>query len=139
LRDWGHARDYVRAQWLMLQQPEPEDFVIATGEQHSVREFVTRAASKLDMSLEWRGKGVDEEGVDTRTGKVVVKIDPRYFRPTEVDTLLGDATKARTKLGWKPEIGFDALVAEMIAEDLEIARRDAVIAREGFKTYKHHE
>ena len=139
LRDWGHARDYVRAQWLMLQQPEPEDFVIATGEQHSVREFVTRAASKLDMAIEWRGKGVDEEGVDTRTGKVLVKIDPRYFRPTEVDTLLGDATKARTKLGWKPQIGFDELVAEMIAEDLEIARRDAVIAREGFKTYKYRE
>jgi len=139
LRDWGHARDYVRAQWLMLQQPEPEDFVIATGEQHSVREFVSRAASKLDMMIEWRGKGVDEQGIDTRTGKVVVKIDPRYFRPTEVDTLLGDATKARTKLGWKPEVGFDALVAEMIAEDLEIARRDAVIAREGFKTYKYRE
>jgi GDPmannose 4,6-dehydratase len=139
LRDWGHARDYVRAQWLMLQQSEPEDFVIATGEQHSVREFVTRAASKLDMAIDWRGKGLEEEGVDTRTGKVIVKIDPRYFRPTEVDTLLGDATKARTKLGWKPEVSFDALVAEMIVEDLEIARRDAVIAREGFKTYKYRE
>ena len=139
LRDWGHARDYVRAQWLMLQQPEPEDFVIATGEQHSVREFVTRAGSKLGMSIEWRGTGLDEEGIDTRSGKVVVKVDPRYFRPTEVDTLLGDATKARTKLGWQPETGFDALVAEMIAEDLDIARRDAVIAREGFKTYRYRE
>jgi GDPmannose 4,6-dehydratase len=139
LRDWGHARDYVRAQWLMLQQPEAEDFVIATGEQHSVREFVTRAASELGMTVEWRGKGLDEQGIDTRTGKVIVKVDPRYFRPTEVDTLLGDATKARTKLGWQPEIGFDALVKEMVAEDLEIARRDAVIAREGFKTYKYRE
>jgi GDPmannose 4,6-dehydratase len=139
LRDWGHARDYVRAQWLMLQQPEPEDFVIATGEQHSVREFVTRAGSKLGMSIEWRGTGLDEEGIDTRSGKVVVKVDPRYFRPTEVDTLLGDPTKARTKLGWQPETGFDALVAEMIAEDLDIARRDAVIAREGFKTYRYRE
>ena len=139
LRDWGHARDYVRAQWLMLQQTEPEDFVIATGEQHSVREFVTRAGARLDMRIEWRGAGLDEQGVDTRSGKVIVKVDPRYFRPTEVETLLGDATKARTKLGWQPEISFDALVAEMIAEDLEIARRDAVIAREGFKTYKYRE
>jgi GDPmannose 4,6-dehydratase len=139
LRDWGHARDYVRAQWLILQQPEPEDFVIATGEQHSVREFVTRAGAELGMSVEWRGSGLDEQGVDTKTGRVVVKIDPRYFRPTEVDTLLGDPTKARTKLGWSPEIGFGQLVEEMVAQDLEIARRDAVIAREGFKTYKYRE
>ncbi len=139
LRDWGHARDYVRAQWLMLQLPEPEDFVIATGEQHSVREFVTRAATELGMSVEWRGHGLDEQGVDTRTGAVVVKIDPRYFRPTEVDTLLGDATKARTKLGWKPEISFDTLVKEMVTEDLELARRDAVVAREGFKTFQRRE
>ncbi|MGH8209009.1 MAG: GDP-mannose 4,6-dehydratase [Steroidobacteraceae bacterium] len=139
LRDWGHARDYVRAQWLMLQQAEPEDFVIATGVQYSVREFVTRAASQLGMSLEWRGSGVDEQGVDTSSGRTIVKIDARYFRPTEVETLLGDATKARTKLGWQPEIGFGDLVKEMIAEDLEIARRDAVIAREGFKTYKYRE
>jgi GDPmannose 4,6-dehydratase len=139
LRDWGHARDYVRAQWLILQQSEPEDFVIATGEQHSVREFVTLAGAELGMSIEWRGSAVDEQGVDTKTGRTVVKVDPRYFRPTEVDTLLGDATKARTKLGWKPEISFDALVKEMVAEDAEIARRDAVIAREGFKTYKYKE
>jgi len=139
LRDWGHARDYVRAQWLMLQQPEAEDFVIATGEQHSVREFVARAGAELGMTIEWRGSAVDEQGVDTKTGRTVVKVDSRYFRPTEVDTLLGDATKARTKLGWKPEIGFDALVKEMVAEDAEIARRDAVIAREGFKTYRHKE
>ena len=139
LRDWGHARDYVRAQWLILQQPEPEDFVIATGEQHSVREFVTRAGAELGMTVEWRGTGLGEEGVDTKGGRTIVKIDPRYFRPTEVDTLLGDATKARTKLGWKPEIGFAQLVEEMVAEDLSIARRDAVIAREGFKTYTYRE
>jgi GDPmannose 4,6-dehydratase len=139
LRDWGHARDYVRAQWLMLQQKQPEDFVIATGEQHSVREFVTRAAAELGMSVEWRGKGLDEQGVDTKSGRTIVKVDPRYFRPTEVETLLGDATKARDKLGWKPEIGFAQLVKEMIAEDLEIARRDAVIAREGFKTFQYRE
>ena len=139
LRDWGHARDYVRAQWLILQQAEPEDFVIATGEQHSVREFVTRAGAQLGMNIEWQGRGIDEQGVDTQTGRTVVKVDPRYFRPTEVDTLLGDATKARTKLGWKPEISFDELVREMVAEDSEIARRDAVIAREGFKTYKYKE
>jgi len=138
-RDWGHARDYVRAQWLMLQQPEPEDFVIASGEQHSVREFVTRAAVRLGMSLEWRGAGLDEQGVDTQTQQVVVRVDPRYFRPAEVDSLLGDATKARTKLGWQPQIGFDALVDEMVAADLEIARRDAVVQREGFKTYRYRE
>ena len=139
LRDWGHARDYVRAQWLMLQQPEPDDFVIATGEQHSVREFVTRAGDELGMKIEWSGSAVAEQGVDTKTSRTVVKVDARYFRPTEVDTLLGDPTKARTKLGWKPEISFDTLVKEMVAEDSEIARRDAVIAREGFKTYRHKE
>ena len=139
LRDWGHAKDYVRAQWLILQQPAPDDFVIATGEQHSVREFVTEAASRLDMQIEWRGRGVDEHGVDIRTDRTVVKVDPRYFRPTEVDTLLGDATKARLQLGWKPEHGFADLVDEMIREDLQLAKRDATIAREGFKTYRHHE
>ena len=139
LRDWGHARDYVRAQWLMLQQSEPDDFVIATGEQHSVREFVTRAGAELGMQIEWHSQAVDEQGVDTKSGRTVVKVDPRYFRPTEVETLLGDPTKARTKLGWKPEISFDTLVKEMVAEDSEIARRDAVIAREGFKTYRHRE
>jgi len=139
LRDWGHARDYVRAQWLMLQQPTPDDFVIASGIQHSVREFVTRAGACLDMRLEWQGQGLDERGVDARTGRVIVRVDPRYFRPTEVDSLLGDATKARTRLGWQPEISFDTLVQEMVESDLEIARRDAVISREGFKTYKHHE
>ena len=139
LRDWGHARDYVRAQWLILQQEQPEDFVIATGEQHSVREFVSRAAAQLGMTIAWRGSGLDEQGVDSRTGEAIVRIDPRYFRPTEVETLLGDATKARTKLGWAPEIGFDRLVQEMVEADLEIARRDAVVAREGFKTYRYRE
>jgi GDPmannose 4,6-dehydratase len=139
LRDWGHARDFIRAQWLMLQQPEPDDFVIATGEQHSVREFVVRAARELGMEIEWRRQGLDEEGFDQCTGRVVVKVDPRYFRPTEVDALLGDPTKARTKLGWRCEISFDSLVVEMVQEDLRIARRDAVIAREGFKTYRYHE
>jgi len=139
LRDWGHARDFVRAQWLMLQQSSPDDFVIATGEQHSVREFVQRAGLSLGMAIEWEGRGVDERGIDTNTGRTVVKVDARYFRPTEVDTLLGDATKARAKLGWKPEHTFDQLVEEMIAEDLHLARRDAAIAREGFKTYRYHE
>jgi GDPmannose 4,6-dehydratase len=139
LRDWGHARDYVRAQWLMLQQADPEDFVIATGEQHSVREFVSRAASKLDMSIEWQGSGLNEQGIDARSGATIVRIDPRYFRPTEVETLLGDASKARTKLGWQPQIAFESLVTEMIEADLDLARRDSVVAREGFKTYRYSE
>ncbi|HTQ35548.1 MAG TPA: GDP-mannose 4,6-dehydratase, partial [Steroidobacteraceae bacterium] len=105
LRDWGHARDYVRAQWLMLQQEQAEDFVIATGEQHSVREFVSLAAGEIGIEIEWRGKGIDEIGVSRKTGQTIVRVDPRYFRPTEVDTLLGDPTKAREKLGWKPERG----------------------------------
>jgi GDPmannose 4,6-dehydratase len=138
-RDWGHARDYVRAQWLMLQQPEPEDFVIATGEQHSVREFVVSTGAVLGMSIEWRGSGVDEKGVDTSSGRTIVEVDPRYHRPTEVDTLLGDASKARGKLGWRPEIGFNELVKEMVAADLVLARRDAAVAREGFRTYRNRE
>ncbi len=139
LRDWGHARDYVVAQWLMLQQQRAEDFVIATGEQHSVREFVEIAGRKLGMRIEWTGEGVAEQGVDRESGKVVIRIDPRYFRPTEVDTLLGDASKARRLLGWQPRIGFDQLVAEMVEADLETARRDAMIRREGFKTFAYHE
>jgi GDPmannose 4,6-dehydratase len=139
LRDWGHARDYVRAQWLMLQQSQAEDFVIATGEQHSVRDFVSRAAAHLGIAIAWRGSGLDEQGIDSATGSVIVRIDPRYFRPTEVQTLLGDASKARTKLGWEPEVGFETLVKEMVEADLEIARRDAVVAREGFKTYRYRE
>jgi GDPmannose 4,6-dehydratase len=139
LRDWGHARDYVRAQWLMLQQPQPEDFVVATGEQHSVREFVSLAGERLGMTLDWRGAGENEQGVDTKTGKTVVKIDPRYFRPTEVETLLGDPSKAKAKLGWVPEVSFMTLVEEMVDADLGLAKRDALVAREGFKTYHHHE
>ncbi|HEX4051050.1 MAG TPA: GDP-mannose 4,6-dehydratase [Steroidobacteraceae bacterium] len=138
-RDWGHARDFVRAQWLMLQQESAEDFVIATGEQHSVREFCERAAQLLGMRLEWHGSGVAEQGVLADTGRTIIRVDPRYFRPTEVDTLLGDAAKARRVLGWQPQIGFPQLVEEMINEDLAIARRDALIAREGFKTYQHRE
>ena len=138
-RDWGHARDYVVAQWLILQQPQPEDFVIASGQQHSVREFVAAAAAGLGMQIEWRGSGVAEEGFDARTGRTVVKVDPRYFRPTEVDTLLGDAAKARRVLKWSPSVGFDALVREMVDADLELAKRDALIAREGFRTYRNHE
>jgi GDPmannose 4,6-dehydratase len=139
LRDWGHARDYVKAQWLMLQQQQPEDFVIATGRQYSVRQFVETASAHLGMQIEWSGSGVQEQGVDKKTGRAVVKIDPRYFRPTEVETLLGDASKAREKLGWTAETSFEDLVREMVEMDLEAARRDAFVAREGFKTYKYHE
>jgi GDPmannose 4,6-dehydratase len=138
-RDWGHARDYVRAQWLMLQQDEPEDFVIATGEQHAVRDFVTTAGARLGMKIEWRGAGVAEVGVDTISDRTVVRVDPRYFRPTEVETLLGDASKARQKLGWSAEVTFPELVAEMVAADLDIAKRDALIAQRGYKVYSHHE
>ncbi|HET7132595.1 MAG TPA: GDP-mannose 4,6-dehydratase [Gammaproteobacteria bacterium] len=139
LRDWGHARDYVRAQWLMLQQVAPEDYVIATGEQHSVRAFVVLAARLLGMELAWRGKGVDEHAVDQGTGRTVVRVDPRYFRPTEVDTLLGDPSKARAQLGWRPEIGFEALVREMVEEDRKLAERDALVAREGFTVHSPRE
>jgi len=132
-RDWGHARDYVRAQWLMLQQEQPDDFVIATGEEHSVRDFVERAGACLGMKIEWHGKGLDEKGVDAVTGKIVVRVDARYFRPTEVDTLLGDSSKARRQLGWRPEFTFDQLVEEMVALDLEHARRDAMIKQKGFR------
>jgi GDPmannose 4,6-dehydratase len=132
LRDWGHARDYVRAQWLMLQQTKPDDYVIASEEQHSVRSFVTLAARMLGIELGWRGKGLDEHAIDKATGKTLVRVDSRYFRPTEVDTLLGDATKARTELGWRAEIGFEQLVREMVDADLKLAERDALIAREGF-------
>jgi GDPmannose 4,6-dehydratase len=141
-RDWGHARDYVEMQWLMLQQPQAEDFVIATGVQRSVRDFVERAASELGMQLEWRGQDVEEHAVlaacadDCRAevGQRIVAIDPRYHRPAEVDTLLGDATKAREKLGWAPQIGFDTLVAEMAQHDLAIARRDLLIVGAGYPT-----
>ena len=138
-RDWGHARDYVRAQWLMLQQDTAEDFVVATGKQFSVRDFVAAAGTLLDMKIEWKGDGVEEVGIDTRSGRTVVRVDPRYFRPTEVETLLGDATKARQKLGWTAEVTFPELVAEMVESDLDLAQRDALVAKEGYKVYKHHE
>ncbi|MBV8404641.1 MAG: GDP-mannose 4,6-dehydratase [Gammaproteobacteria bacterium] len=131
-RDWGHARDYVEAQWLMLQQERPQDYVIATGRQHSVREFVEKAGSQLGMRIEWRGNGTDEVGVDRRSGRTVVRVDPRYFRPAEVETLLGDATRARTDLGWAPRTDFDALVREMVESDLVLAERDALVSREGY-------
>jgi GDPmannose 4,6-dehydratase len=138
-RDWGHARDFVRAQWLMLQQEKPADYVIATGEQHSVRDFVARAAAELELHLSWRGSGREEHAIDDASGRTVVRVDPRYFRPTEVDTLLGDASKARRELGWAPEITFADLVREMIESDWKLAQRDALIEREGFAAYKHHE
>ena len=131
-RDWGHAKDYVRAQWLMLQQPQADDFVIATGKQHSVRHFVETVASLLDLQIRWEGSGENEVGVDARTGKQVVRVDPRYFRPTEVETLLGDASKARRVLDWAPTITFDDLVHEMVAHDLRLARRDALLQHDGF-------
>ncbi|MBE0615722.1 MAG: GDP-mannose 4,6-dehydratase [Burkholderiales bacterium] len=137
-RDWGHARDFVEAMWLMLQQPEPEDFVIATGEQHSVREFVAAAAAELGMPLSWKGKGKTEQACD-QAGRCVVAVDPRYFRPTEVDSLLGDASKAKAKLGWAPKVKFAELVGEMVREDLRSAERDALVKSHGHKTFDRHE
>lgn len=137
-RDWGHARDYVEMQWLMLQQDTPDDYVIATGVQHSVAEFVEHAARALNMDIHWQGQGRDKIALNT-DGKAVVSVDPRYFRPTEVETLLGDPTKAREKLGWQPRITFEEMVEEMVQADLEEARRDDLCRREGFKTFNHHE
>lgn len=137
-RDWGHAKDYVEMQWLMLQQEWPEDFVIATGSQYSVRDFVNAAARELEMTIQWEGAGDKERGRDAN-GKVIVAVDPRYFRPTEVETLLGDATKAKAKLGWTPKITFDELVSEMVREDLKSAERDELIKRHGYKAMDHHE
>jgi GDPmannose 4,6-dehydratase len=138
LRDWGHARDYVEAQWMMLQQDTPQDFVIASGVQYSVREFVTMAAKELDIDIRWEGEGVDEKGID-QDGKVIVQVDPRYFRPTEVETLLGDPTKAREKLGWQPKTSFEQLVKEMVQSDYDIAKRDALVQDHGYKVYNFHE
>ncbi|MFY9314119.1 MAG: GDP-mannose 4,6-dehydratase [Burkholderiales bacterium] len=137
-RDWGHARDYVEAMWRILQQDKPEDFVIATGEQRSVREFVEAAAAELKMTIRWRGKGADEKGYDAK-GRAIVAIDPRYYRPAEVDTLLGNAAKARRQLKWKPRVNFKALVAEMAREDLKIARRDALLHRHGYRAQQGRE
>lgn len=153
-RDWGHARDFVEAQWLMLQQDKPEDLVIATGEQHSVREFVDAAASELGITFRWKGKGVNEIGIiesvdasrlpthasrSPAVGDTIVRVDPRYFRPAEVESLLGDASKARKKLGWSPKIKFRELVAEMAQADLKSAERDALVRHHGYSTYDYHE
>ncbi len=137
-RDWGHARDYIEMQWLMLQQEKAQDYVIATGEQYSVREFVQRCAALLGLDLNWRGQGAEEQAVD-RAGNVVVGVDSRYFRPTEVATLLGDATKARRELGWAPRISFDDLVREMVESDLKSAERDALVRLHGFDAYNVRE
>lgn len=155
LRDWGHARDYVEMQWLMLQQDKPEDFVIATGVQYSVRDFVNAAAKELGITLRWEGEGVDEIGIvesvkcesagqkgkvsDLAPGDVIVRVDPRYFRPTEVETLLGDPTKAKEKLGWIPKTSFEDLVAEMVRGDFEEAQKDELCRRHGFNTFNYHE
>ncbi|MBI5611889.1 MAG: GDP-mannose 4,6-dehydratase [Gammaproteobacteria bacterium] len=148
-RDWGHARDYVEVQWLMLQQAQPEDFVIASGAQYSVRDFVNAAASELGITLEWHGRGVKESGVvaavsgehgdKLKPGSTIVRVDERYFRPSEVETLLGDASKARQKLGWAPRVSFKELVAEMVQQDFKAARRDDLVKRHGYATYDYHE
>ena len=137
-RDWGHARDYVEAQWLILQQEKPDDFVIATGEQYSVREFIDLTAEHLEMKIGWEGSGVNERGRD-ENGNEIVKIDPRYFRPAEVESLLGDPSKAKALLGWEPKISFEKLVEEMAAEDLKAAERDKLIGEHGYKTFNYHE
>ncbi|MCP5420599.1 MAG: GDP-mannose 4,6-dehydratase [Gammaproteobacteria bacterium] len=152
-RDWGHARDYVEMQWLMLQQDAPEDFVIATGEQHSVKEFTALAARELGIHLRWQGSGVTQKGIvesldanaglanlqPTLQGKTIVAVDPRYFRPTEVDTLLGDPSKAHERLGWRPRVRFHELVSEMIREDLQAAQRDELIKQHGYRSFDYHE
>lgn len=138
-RDWGHARDYVEMQWLMLQQDDPEDYVIATGEQYSVRDFIEAAAKRLDFSICWQGQGIDEKGINEETGQVIVAVDSQYFRPTEVQELLGDAGKARQKLGWKPRISFQELVAEMVDADQKEAHKDYLCLQEGFQTFNHIE
>ena len=153
LRDWGHAKDYVEMQWLMLQQEKPDDYVIASGVQHSVRQFVERAAAELGIILRWEGEGVDERGIvdaingksaelqkhKIKVGDSIVRVDPRYFRPTEVESLLGDPSKAKKDLGWEPKISFDELVKEMVLADLEVAKRDALVQKHGFKSFNYHE
>jgi GDPmannose 4,6-dehydratase len=139
LRDWGHARDFVEAMWLMLQQETPDDYVIATGEQHSVREFVELAAAELGFDIEWRGDGIDETGIDRNTGDEIVAIDPKYFRPTEVETLLGDPSKANRVLGWKACTSFAELVKEMVSADHEAAKRDALVREAGYQTFDFNE
>jgi GDPmannose 4,6-dehydratase len=133
LRDWGHAKDYVEMQWLMLQQEKPVDFVIATGEQHSVREFVEAAAEALDIPIYWKGKGKDEKGYNSETGECIIEVDSRYYRPTEVETLLGDPTKAKRELGWEPRVTFAELVQEMAQKDLQEAEMEDLCRRNGFE------
>jgi GDPmannose 4,6-dehydratase len=139
LRDWGHAKDYVEMQWLMLQQDKPEDFVIATGEQHSVREFVELAAREIDIEIRWEGTDVEEKGYDKDSGKCIVAVDPRYFRPSEVETLLGDPSKAKEKLGWTPKTTFQELVSEMMRHDMNESKRDELVKQNGYKYFSHHE
>jgi GDPmannose 4,6-dehydratase len=153
-RDWGHARDYVEMQWLMLQQDSPDDYVIASGVQHSVRQFVERATAVLGINIRWEGEGVDEVGIvdgfsdkqltdigsnGIKEGQVIIRIDPRYFRPTEVESLLGDPSKAKKELGWEPKTTFEELVEEMVLADLEVAKRDALVEKHGFKSFNYHE
>jgi GDPmannose 4,6-dehydratase len=138
-RDWGHARDYVEMQWLMLQQDAPEDYVIATGEHYSVREFIEAAAQQLGIAIHWEGRDIDEKGIRTDTGQIIVAVDPRYFRPTEVQELLGDAAKARQKLGWRPRTSFRELVSDMVEADLKEAHKDYLCLQEGFQTFNHTE
>ena len=138
-RDWGHARDFVEMQWLMLQQDEPEDYVIATGIQYSVRELIEIAAQQLSISIRWEGEGIDEKGIEEKTGQIIVAVDPGYYRPTEVNELLGDAGKAREKLGWVPGTSFEEMIAEMIEADMEEAQKDYLCLTEGFQTFNRFE
>ncbi|QTA84947.1 GDP-mannose 4,6-dehydratase [Desulfonema magnum] len=138
-RDWGFAGDYVRAMWMMLQQDEPDDFAIATGEAHSVREFVEKAFLEIGVEIVWEGSGVDEVGKDAATGRTFVQVEPRYFRPTEVEFLLGDPSKAREKLGWIPKVSFDQLIKTMVLEDMKEAQKDDLCRKEGFQTYNQFE
>lgn len=139
LRDWGHARDYIEAMYLMLQQGDPDDYVVATGEQHSIRELCEVAFREVGIDIDWQGKDADERGINRKTGEVVIGIDPVYYRPTEVETLLGDPTKAKKKLGWEPKVTFEGLIKEMVAADLDTAKRDALVKREGFEVYQSAE
>ena len=138
-RDWGHAKDYVEMQWMMLQQDKPEDFTISTGKQYSVREFIETAADELDIRIKWKGEGVNEIGINIETNSVIVRIDSRYFRPSEVETLLGDSSKAKNKLNWEPKISFQDLVAEMVKSDLKEAKKDKLCVEKGFDIYNYYE
>ena len=138
-RDWGHARDYVELMWLMLKQTEADDYVVATGIQYSVRDFIKTAAKELEIDIQWQGQGLNEKGINKESGKQIIAVDPRYFRPTEVESLLGDASKAKEKLGWYPKTSFKELVTEMVDEDLKVAQKDALVKKEGFQTYNYHE